>query len=57
MECGYTSSSLRKKSCNALRCNRCSMPVKRFAGSKWKADCEYLFFRNYIQNEQKLIQV
>lgn len=32
------------------------MPVKRFPGQKWRSDCEYLFFRNYISNEQKLVQ-
>jgi hypothetical protein len=36
------------------RCTSCDFKVVRFQDAKWKPHCDYLFFRNYRTNIQKL---
>ncbi|MEA1911976.1 MAG: hypothetical protein U9N32_09960, partial [Spirochaetota bacterium] len=37
-----------------MRCIKCDKRVVRYIGYKWKSECDYLFFRNFVTNPEKL---
>jgi len=42
------------RGCSNLRCTKCDFEVLRVADRAWKDDVEYLFFRNFYPNLEKL---
>jgi len=42
------------RGCSNLRCTKCDFEVLRVADREWKDDVEYLFFRNFYPNLEKL---
>jgi len=42
------------RGCDNLRCTKCDFKVLRVADRRWKEDVEYLFFRNFYPNLDKL---
>ncbi len=42
------------RGCSNLRCTKCDFEVLRVADRAWKGDVEYLFFRNFYPNLEKL---
>ena len=54
LEPGLTKGSLNARACDKLRCLECDHQIARYPNNKWRADCEYLFFRNYIRNRPEL---
>jgi hypothetical protein len=42
------------RACSKLRCTKCDFAVARFEGCEWKADVDYLFFRNNHPEAAKL---
>ena len=52
---GRSENSMNLKVCSKMMCLECSHKVVRLIGKKWKADAEYLFFRNYVRDTKKLM--
>lgn len=42
------------RGCDNLRCTKCDFEVLRISDRRWKDDVEYLFFRNFYPNLEKL---
>ena len=40
--------------CDRLRCSKCDFNVLRFADTAWSERCDYLFFRNFFPDPEKL---
>lgn len=51
---GRKSSAFAKFACDNLRCLKCNFRVHCFAGQRWDASADYMFFRNNVPNEAKL---
>lgn len=43
-----------RKSCDNLLCKKCDIKIKIRKNEKWKANCDYLFFRSNFGNPEKL---
>ncbi|EKX48782.1 hypothetical protein GUITHDRAFT_93550 [Guillardia theta CCMP2712] len=44
------------RACDRLRCTKCDFDVLRIKDMTWHSDCEYLFFRNFYPDVDKLKQ-
>ncbi len=40
--------------CDRLRCSKCDFNVARFTDTAWSERCDYLFFRNFFPDPEKL---
>ena len=40
--------------CDRLRCSKCDFNVARFSDTAWSERCDYLFFRNFFPDVDKL---
>eukprot|EP01112_Ceratiomyxa_fruticulosa_P002832 TRINITY_DN1307_c0_g1_i6.p1 TRINITY_DN1307_c0_g1~~TRINITY_DN1307_c0_g1_i6.p1 ORF type:complete len:256 (-),score=58.25 TRINITY_DN1307_c0_g1_i6:170-877(-) len=52
---GVTLSMVSQKKCTNIRCSGCDFKVISFVDYCWDSTVDYLFFRNYIFNEAKLM--
>ncbi|KAK5665177.1 hypothetical protein BDV3_000518 [Batrachochytrium dendrobatidis] len=43
-----------KFSCDQLRCIKCDFQCQTFTNKEWNGQCDYLFFRNYMPDKQRL---
>ncbi|KAL6635568.1 retinal maintenance-domain-containing protein [Neocallimastix sp. 'constans'] len=43
-----------QKSCNKLRCTSCDFNCIYFKDCEWSKNVDYLFFRNFVPNKEKL---
>mmetsp|Transcript_18742 Transcript_18742/g.45028 ORF Transcript_18742/g.45028 Transcript_18742/m.45028 type:complete len:197 (+) Transcript_18742:278-868(+) len=42
------------RACDRLRCTKCDFEVKRWENIAWSESCDYLFFRNFFPDGEKL---
>jgi len=44
----------KNRSCNKLRCTSCDFNCIYFKDCEWSKNVDYLFFRNFVPNKEKL---
>lgn len=53
---GLKSSNFSKYACDNLRCLQCNFKIHSFLNGQWSDSVDYMFFRNNVPNENKLVE-